>query len=161
MSHPRRSEMHGVFDALVAATAADVAGHGLADLVARGFWIVHQQRRRLHDLAGLAEAALRDVELAPGLLYRVIAGRVQPFDGGDVAAGGVGNRGDAGAHRLLVDDDGAGAAQRLAAAEFGAGQPDLVADEPDEWKIRIAVPVLLLSINLQLDHDCPSLFLSC
>ena len=67
--------MDGVFDALVTAAAADVARHRLAYLVVGGFWIFHQQRRRLHDLAGLAKAALRDIELAPGLLHRVIAGR--------------------------------------------------------------------------------------
>src|SRR3954463_8991900 len=122
--------MHGVLDALVTAATADVARHRFADLVVGGFWIVHQQRGRLHDLAGLAIAALRDIDLAPGLLHRVIAGRVQALDGGDVAAGHVGNRGDAGAYGLLVDDDGARAAQRLAAAIFGPRQSRLVTDEP-------------------------------
>src|SRR5258708_29493603 len=96
--------MHGVFDALVTAAAADVARHRFADLVVGGFWIVHQQRGRLHDLACLAITALRDVDLAPGLLHRVIAGRVQAFDGGDVAAGHVVNRGVAGAYGLIFDD---------------------------------------------------------
>src|SRR3954471_6634023 len=73
MSHSRRCEMDCVLDALIAAAAADVARHGLADLVVRRLGVFHQQRCGLHDLAGLAEAALGDVDLAPGLLYRVIA----------------------------------------------------------------------------------------
>src|SRR5437879_5379295 len=66
MSHPRRCKMDRVFDALVAAAPADIPGQGFADLVVRRFWIIHQQRRCLHDLAGLAKAALRHVELPPG-----------------------------------------------------------------------------------------------
>src|SRR4051812_27689013 len=131
MSHSRRCEMDCVLDALVAAAAADVARHRLADLVVRGFRIVHQKRSRLHDLAGLAEAALGNVDLAPGLLDRVIAVRMQSLDRGDLASGDVVDRRDAGAHGFLVDDDGAGAAQGLATAEFGAGQPGLVAQEPE------------------------------
>src|SRR5215831_16177757 len=112
--------MDGVLDALVAAAAADVAGHRFADLLMRRFWIVHQQRGGLHDLTGLAEAALGNVDLAPGFLDGMIAGRMQPFDRRDLAPGDVVDRGDAGAYGFLVDDDRAGAAQGLAAAEFGA-----------------------------------------
>ncbi len=58
-------------------------------------------------------------------------GRMQTFDRGDLAADHVGDRRDAGAYRLLVDDHGAGAAQRLAAAVFRAGQSGFVAEEPE------------------------------
>src|SRR5260370_27088154 len=126
--------MHRVFDALVTAAAADVARHRFAYLVVAGFRIVHQQGRGLHDLAGLAIAALRDVDLTPGFLYRVIAGGVKAFYGGDFAADHVGNRGDAGAHGLLVDDDRARAAERLAAAIFGARQSGFVTEKPEQWK---------------------------
>ena len=60
----------------------------------------------------------------------------------------------------LVDHDGAGAAERLAAAKFGAGQAHLIAEKPEQRKVGIAIPVLFLAINLQLDHDRFSLFLS-
>src|SRR5882757_3063392 len=152
--------MDRVFDALVTAAAADIARHGFADLVVGGLWIFHQQRGGLHDLAGLAVAALRDVDLAPGLLHRVIAAGMQPFDGGDLAVADVGHRGDAGAHRLLADQNRAGAAQRLAAAELGAGQSDFVAEIPEQGKIRIAFPVLFPAVDLHLDHDGSSLFIS-
>src|ERR1700756_4168423 len=111
--------MHCVFDALVTAAAADVAGHRFNYLVVGRFWILYQQRGGLHDLPDLAIAALRDVELAPSLLNRVIAGRVQAFDRRDLPPDHVGNRGDTGAHGLLVDNDGTRSAEGLAAAIFG------------------------------------------
>src|ERR1700754_2412627 len=95
--------MDGVFDALVATAAADVTGHRLADLVVAGFGIFREQGGGLHDLAGLAVAALRDIDLSPGFLHRVIAGGVEAFDDGNFAIGRVGYRGDAGPYGLLVD----------------------------------------------------------
>src|SRR5262249_8562121 len=122
MSHSRRCEMDCVLDALVAAAAADVTGHRFADLVMRRLRVLVQERCRLHDLAYLAVAALRDIHLAPRLLHRMVAGRVEAFDGGDFTPDDVVDRRDAGTHRLLVDHHGAGAAECLTAAEFRAGQ---------------------------------------
>jgi len=51
-----------------------------------GLWVLGQQCRRLHDLAGLAIAALRNVDLGQAFCHRVIAARVQALDGGDLAA---------------------------------------------------------------------------
>src|SRR5260370_6892986 len=112
--------MDRVFDALVTTAAADVGGQRLAYLVVRGFGIFHQQCRGLHDLAGLAIAALRDISLAPGLLNRVIARRMKAFDGRDLSVDHVRNRGDAGAYGLLVDDNRACTPKGRAPAEFRA-----------------------------------------
>src|ERR1700730_7773959 len=103
--------MDRVLDALVTAAAADVARHRFAYLIVGGFWIVHQQGCGLHDLAGLAITALRDIDLTPRFLNRVIPRGMKAFDGGDLAADHVGNRGDAGAHGLIVDESGAWAAE--------------------------------------------------
>src|SRR5260370_41624497 len=123
--------MDGVFDALVGTAAADVARHRFPYLVARRFWILDQQRCRLHDLTGLAIAALRNVEVAPSLLNRMIARRMEPFDRRDLPADHVGNRGDTGAYGLLVDKDGASAAEGLAAAKLGARRSHFIADKPE------------------------------
>src|ERR1700688_1042605 len=120
--------MDRVFDALVTAAAADVARHRLAYLIVRGLWIFVQQCRGLHDLAGLAIAALRNIDLAPGLLNRVITGRMQAFDRRDLSADHVGDRGDAGARCFLVDEHRACAALRYTAAEFRAGQSNFVTE---------------------------------
>src|SRR5215475_3402902 len=133
--------MHRVFDALVTAAAADVTGHRGSDLIVGRFRVLGQKCRRLHDLAHLAEAALRDIHLTPRLLDRVIAGRVEAFDGRDLTADDIVHRGDA------------GAAKRLAAAEFGAGQPYFVTQIPKQWKVRIAIPGLFLAVYLDFDHD--------
>src|ERR1700731_210589 len=145
--------MDRVFDALVTAAAADIARHRFAYLIVSGFGIIHQQCRGLHDLAGLAIAALRDIHLAPGLLNRVITRGMKAFDGRDLPAPHVGNRGNAGAYGLLVNNDSARAAESLATAEFRAGQSDFITEKPEQWKIRVAVPVSLLAINFHLDHD--------
>jgi len=145
--------MHRVFDALVTAAAADVTGHRGSDLIVGRFRVLGQKCRRLHDLAHLAEAALRDIHLAPRLLNRVIAGGVEAFDGRDLPADDIVHRCDAGTYRLFVDHHGAGAAKRLAAAEFGAGQPYFVTQIPKQWKVRIAIPGLFLSVYLDFDHD--------
>src|SRR5882724_3496457 len=105
MIRPPSKRDYRVFDALVSAAAADIARHRLAYLVVRGFGIFHQECRSLHDLAGLAIAALRDISLAPGLLHRVIARGMEAFDGRDLSVDHVRNRGDAGAYGLLVNDN--------------------------------------------------------
>src|SRR5437868_11816509 len=107
-----------ILDALVAAAAANIARHRLAYLIVRGFWIFRQQRGRLHDLADLAKTALRDIELTPGLLNRVIARRMKTFDRRDLPIDHIGNRRDTGADRLLVDDQVSGTAKCLAYYSF-------------------------------------------
>lgn len=153
--------MNRVFDALITAAAADVAGHRFANLIVVGLGIFGQQGSGLHDLTGLAIAALRDIDLAPGLLNRMIAGGMQAFDGDDLTSDNVGNRGDAGAYCLFIDHHGAGSAERLAAAEFRAGQADFITEKPEQWKIRIPVPIPFLAVNLDFNHDRSSLFISC
>src|ERR1700730_19406589 len=58
--------MDGSADADIGGTATDVAVHGAADVVVIRLGVAGQQRRRRHDLAGLAVAALDHIELAPG-----------------------------------------------------------------------------------------------
>ena len=54
--------------------------------------ILRQQPRCLHDLASLAEAALRNVDLTPRFLDFVIAVGAQAFDRGDRLARGIAER---------------------------------------------------------------------
>ena len=63
-----RSLLDGGANALIRATAANVAVHGVIDVVVGRMRRLFQKRRGLHDLSGLAIAALRHVERAPGLL---------------------------------------------------------------------------------------------
>src|SRR5712691_371087 len=76
-------------DAAIGAAAADVAIHVGDDLIAVRLGILLEQSRRLHYLAGLAIAALRDLFGDPGLLQRVARVRRQTFDGRDLLAADV------------------------------------------------------------------------
>ena len=74
----------------VGGAAAQIAAHRLVDLRVGGVGVAAQQGDRRHDLAGLAEAALRHVQFAPGVLH----GLPNPvgadaFDGDDAPAAHV------------------------------------------------------------------------
>src|SRR3989449_11978 len=149
-----RRLLDGRPDARVGAAAADVARHGPVDVGVGGVRLARQQRGGRHDLAGLAVAALDHLQIEPGLLDLLAGGRVADrFNGCDVSAGDGGNRRDAGAGGLAVEMDGAGAAQRHAAAELGAGQPDHVAQHPEQRHVRRHVDLMGLTVDFQRDHD--------
>src|ERR1700733_13516330 len=120
MSGSIRCKSDGRDNALIATAPADVAFHRVANLSVGRFLVASQQRRRRHDLAGLAIAALRHTELAPCLLDRVLTLGVETLDSGNGFAGDVRHGDDAGAGRLAIEMDGAGSAERDAATEFGS-----------------------------------------
>jgi len=76
----------------------------------RRIGVLRQQRGCLHDLAGLAVAALRHLLGDPGLLQGMIALGAEAFDGRDLLADGVAEGGLAGAYGFTVDVNGTGAA---------------------------------------------------
>src|SRR3989442_5797015 len=65
MAGPSRRGLDRRANALIGAAAADVACHGLVDVVVGGLRRFREQAGGLHDLAALAVAALRDVEAPP------------------------------------------------------------------------------------------------
>ena len=125
---------------------ADVADHGVIDLLVSRSRGVRQKRRRLHDLASLAIAALRHADIAPGHLHRVLAFGIETLDGDHRLAGDIGHDNAARANRLAVEMDGVGAAERDATTEFRSGQAKLVAQEPQKRHRRIAVEGSLFSV---------------
>src|SRR5258708_4951109 len=56
-------------DSLIRRASADVAPHRLVDLLPCGTWVSGEKRRGLHDLAGLAVSALRNLLGDPRLLH--------------------------------------------------------------------------------------------
>src|SRR5512143_636129 len=70
-----RGLLHGRADARVRATPAQVARQRLINLGVGGLRLLREQGRRGHDLSGLAEAALRNAQVHPGALQRVVAVR--------------------------------------------------------------------------------------
>src|SRR6266853_4130783 len=90
----------GVLDSLadshISAAAADVPRHCGVDVAIGRVGLGGEQRRRGHDLAGLAIAALRYLKREPGLLDLFAGGRgANGLDGGDALAGRCSDRRDA------------------------------------------------------------------
>src|SRR6266705_6708920 len=63
-------------DSHISAAAADVPRHGGVDIAVGRVGVGREQRRRGHDLAGLAIAALRHLQRDPGLLDLLAGGLV-------------------------------------------------------------------------------------
>jgi hypothetical protein len=61
----------GSADAHIGGAAAEVARHRVVDVGIGRLAVLAEQRDGAHDLAGLAVAALHDVELAPGFLHHL------------------------------------------------------------------------------------------
>ena len=114
--------MHSIFDALVTAAAADVAGHRFNYLIAGRFWILYQQRGRLHDLAGLAIAALRNVVCLPGKLDRVRAVGAETLDRDDLVPMCIGQNRQAGAYRFAVHEYGTTTTDAMLTTNMRPGQ---------------------------------------
>src|ERR1700688_1716489 len=128
--------LDGAEDARIGAATADIAVHMANDVVAARILVGRKQRRGLHDLAGLAIAALRHLQVEPGLLQRMVAVWPQTIDGGDGLACHHGDRGLARADRLAVEMHRAGATHAGAAAVFRAGELEVLAHDPEQRCFR-------------------------
>ena len=92
-----------------------------------------EERGDRHDEAGRAEAALQAVAVAErGLHGRELTGRGEAFDGRDVVARRLHREQEAGPHGGAVEQHGARAAHAVLAAEMGAGEPAVFAEEVGE-----------------------------
>src|SRR5499426_1574029 len=83
---PAGRHVHRRTDPLVGAATTDV-GHGVVDVLVGRLRLALEERRRGHDLPGLAVTALRHVELRPRLLHGMRAVCRQTFDGDDAVRG--------------------------------------------------------------------------
>jgi len=63
--------MDGLANSHIGAATADHAGHVVIDVLIGGLGVALEEVGRRHDLPGLAVAALGNVQLEPGFLYRV------------------------------------------------------------------------------------------
>src|SRR5215471_5713174 len=101
-----RGQLDRVANPHIRATATDIAGHRIVDVGIAGMRIAGEQRRRRHDLAGLAIAALNDLAVEPRLLdLRAGLGRPNGLDGRDLRVADAVDGRDAGTGRGTVDMD--------------------------------------------------------
>src|SRR5262249_10789411 len=122
-------------------------------------WCLLEQRHRGHDLPRLAIAALRNIELDPRQLHRVLSICGKPLDRGDVLAGNGSNRIAAGPDGLTVDQHCAGATLRDTAAEFRSLELEGIAQHPQQLLVRLHVELLRDAVHD--DGDCHSLLPVC
>ena len=118
---------HGLDDLAVAGAAAQHTAQRIAHLFLGRRGVLFEQRRGRNQEARRADAALRGAMLEEGGLQRRQFAVGEAFDGAHRAARNAGYGNQAGADRLAVEQDGAGAAVAGVAADLGAGQAELVA----------------------------------
>src|SRR5438093_898854 len=147
-----RGALDRALDAQIRGAAADVAGQRGHDLLVGRVGALRQERRRLHDLARLAVAALRHLLGDPRLLEGMLPLGVEPLDRRDLLSGGLGEGRLARPHRRAVEVDGARAALGDPAAELGAGQLQPLADDPQERCRGIGVDHEGLAVDQELSH---------
>src|SRR6266853_2436780 len=137
-------------DSDIRTAATDVPRHGGVDIAVGRLGIGGEQRRRGHDLAGLAIAALRYLQVEPGLLDLLAGGRgANGLDGGDALAGRGSDRRDARAHRLAVEVHRARAAQAQATAEFRAGHSEHIAKHPQQRRVVVDIDAAGFAVDGQ------------
>src|SRR5215475_7899156 len=157
---PARSH-DGPDDAGIAGTAADLAAELVADRLDVGSADPTQNVPRHDQHAGRAEAALQGmafVKVAPEHLQdRIVP---QPFKGDDGAAVAHHGEHEARPRRLAVDEDRAGPAGAVLAAEMCRDQAAALAHEIGEAFARLDPPRHLGAVDLDLHvdhHACSSL----
>src|SRR5690606_8711030 len=142
---------HGdrVVDAGVAGAAADIAGHRLVDLLRARLWVASEQRSGVHQLPGLAIAALHHVLVHPGLLQRPAdRALAQGFDRRHLL---VADRADwqrARTGRDAIDMDGTSPAQADAATELGPDHAQLVPQRPQQRHVFRHVELAHFAVDL-------------
>src|SRR6185295_12309292 len=153
-THHRRRALDRAQDAHMRAAAAFEAGERVLDLGIVRLLVLVEQRRRRHDPAIDAVAALRHLLLDIGLLDRMrLLRRAEPGQRHHLAVAHRRHRRDAGAHRLSVHVHGAGAALREAAAEMRIVEPEIVAQRVEQRHVGIGVDRLNLAVHVEIDSS--------
>ena len=143
-----RRVLDGVDDVLVAGAAAEVAGDALPDLLLGRLRRVVQEVDRRHDHARGAEAALEAVLFPEAFLQGVqLAVLGQAFNRRDLRAIGLDGEDGARLGAAAVDEHRAGTALAGVAADVGAGQEQLLAEEVDEEQPGFHVRFSYLAID--------------
>src|SRR5918995_252131 len=134
----RRCLLDGLANANVGAATANVTGHRIVDVGIGWIGVGGKEFRSRHDLAGLAVAALNDLSIEPGLLdLCALRCRADRLDGSDLGLANTVDRRDAGTRGDAVDMHRTRAAERQAAAEFGAGHAKHVAQYPQQRSVVV------------------------
>src|SRR5690606_30398 len=125
-----RRRVGGIENAGVAGAAAEGVLERDLDIGVGGGGVVVKERRGGHDDGWRAEPGLNRAVLDKRLLERVqLVALREALDGGDLTAGGLKHRVDAGVDGRAIDQHRADAALGLFTADLRARQPQIVAQE--------------------------------
>ena len=139
---------------VIIATPAEIAGQRAAGLRFSRLGIFHEQRLGRHELTGSAEAALRPVMLDKGVLQRIeFVALGQAFDGQNLFAFHPDGQLAAGI-QLRPDNDSAGAAFAAIAADLGAGETQVIAEDLGQGPAVLDLEAVVLPLTLRVTADC-------
>ena len=118
----------------IAGAAAEIAGEPFADVVVSCQRVFLQKIGAGHQHAGRAEAALQRRDARGNGSCSAFTPPAMPRPSTVAISGAIGLHGErqAGAHAVAVDQDRAGAADAVLAADVGAGQAKFAAQEIGE-----------------------------
>ena len=123
--------MHRGANARIRPATAEIGRHSNVYLLVCRLLVEIKEGRCLHDLAGLAVAALRHLMLNPRFLDSVQAvGLAQTFNRCHFPTGQISDGKLARANGDSIDVNGAGSALRNAASIFWSGYVELVSQDP-------------------------------
>src|SRR5580700_6933804 len=143
---------HPVDDALISSATAEVAGQSLADFGFRRIGRFAEEGGDLHEESRCAEAALESVRVPHGLLQWVeLAALSQALDGEDVCSARLHREHETGTGGFPVDEDGAGPAHPVLAAEVCPGEPEVLPQEVGEGPPRLHRPSVHRAVDRELD----------
>ena len=133
ISYHRRRVLHRLDDLRVACATAEIAGECVTNFILGRILILVEQRLGHHQHSRRAVAALGAAVLNERLLNRVQLGAdLQSLDGDDIGAVELAGKHQTGVDRLAVQKNRASAAVAGAAAFFGPGDADLIAQQIEQ-----------------------------
>ena len=142
--------LHGRDDVGVGATAADIAVHGVLDVVIGWTDVLLQDGDGGHDLAGGAVAALVTIVLDErDLHWMKVIGLADAFDRCDLVGAMHHGEGEARVNAAAVDVDRTGSALTMVAALLGAGQVEVFAETIEKSSARVKAERMGLAVDLE------------
>src|SRR5581483_8207594 len=136
-------------DFIIARAAAEIARHPFLDLLFARLGIFVEERFGGHDLARRADAALKAAVLDERLLQGVkLAVRGEPFNRLNMLAVAGDGESQARADQTAIDNH---AAHADAAALFGSGETDLLAQGVKQQAVGLDFDTVLFAVDAQGD----------
>src|ERR1700728_527081 len=153
-SHHLARRLHRLDDILITGAAAEIRCKHVDQALVADMRIFLQHVRCRHQKTRRAIAALQAVIVDEGLLqHRQLVAVGKALDGADFLALRLNGEHQAGAHRLVVDNYGTGAADAVLAADMGTGLAAIVADGIDQRLARLDADRIIAAVDSQRDVE--------